>query len=70
MSVIEMKEKMRKKISYRKNVNNQWEASLCMADGYCYSVAVAGSANTAKAQAADALLNTVMKQGDHPLPLQ
>lgn len=70
MSISEMKEKMRKKISYRKNVNDQWEASLCMADGYRYSVAVAGNANVAKAQAADALLNTVLKQGDHPLPLQ
>ena len=63
-----MREQLTKKVVYRKNVNDQWEARIAMKDGFQYSVAIKGNARVAKAEAREKLLDKIMMSA-HPLPL-
>ena len=65
-----IKDELRKLVRYRKNVNDQWEASLKLGDGYTYSYAAYGKANVAKAHAREKVIDAVLKQSEHPLPIK
>ena len=64
-----LKEKLKKLVSFKKNVQGFWEASITLKDGFKYSSCEDGNAKIAKKIALERLLSSILAQNDHPLPI-